>query len=163
MIFEVGTYRLDVDVEKNREFYKNAQQITDGCSCDGCRNYFMAAELMPQEVKAFFEMLRIDCKKAAEIIAWCSENNRKALYYGGFYHLCGTLLTGDDCWKENGENENNQIYSIDNNRMYSIIDGYSVGFSNQTALVEKDFPTPVIQMEIDFHNVPWVLEEENTY
>lgn len=155
MIFEIGAYKLDIDVEKNKSFYKNAEKITDGCSCDGCCNYLMATEMFPKEVKVFFDKLGIDCKKAAEIITWSSENNAKALFYGGFYHLCGEILTGDNCWKDNGE--------MNENEMYSVVEGYSVGFSRQITLLEKDFPYPVIQMEIDFHNVPWVLEKENTY
>ena len=155
MYFEFDEYKLDIDVEKNKKFYKNAENITDGCSCDGCCNYFFATELFPKEVKDFFDKLGIDCKKATEIMVWCSEDNGKYLYYGGFYHLCGSILSGEDYWKDDG--------TINMPQLYHISDGYSVGFSRQTALLEKDFPHPVIQMEIDFHKVPWVLENINSY
>ena len=103
----------------------------------------------------FFNELGNDIRKAVEIMVWCSENNGQALYYGGFYHICGELLSGENFWKDSGE--------INMSEVYSITEGYRVGFSRQTALLEENFPNPVIQMEIDFHNVPWVLENENSY
>ena len=155
MILEIGTYTLDIDIEKNKLFYKNAAQITDGCSCDGCCNYMIATEIFPKEVKDFFDNLGIDSKKAAEIITWCSENNAKSMFYGGFYHLCGELLSGNNCWKDSGE--------MNEDELYSIVEGYSVGFSSEVSLPEDNFPFPIIQMEINFHNVPWLLKKENHY
>lgn len=155
MVLELGAYKVCVDIEKNKSFYKNAEMITDGCSCDGCCNYFLATAMFPEAVKEFFDQLGIDIKKAAEIIVWCSENNGKDLYYGGFYHLCGELLGGENFWKDNGR--------INMSEIYSIVEGYAIEFSRQVVLLEKDFPYPVIQMEIDFHNVPWVLDHKNPY
>ena len=155
MVFEIGACKLDIDVEKNKIFYKNAKKITDYCSCDGCNNYVMATEFFPNEVKDFFDKLGIDCKKPAEIWVWCSENDGKVLYYGGFYHLCGQLLQGEDFWKDNGMRNDEGVYHL--------VDGYSVGFSRKIELLEKDFPCPAIQMEIDFSKVPWVLKSRNSY
>lgn len=42
-------------------------------------------------------------------------------------------------------------------------DSYSVGFTDSISLPEPGFPSPVLQMEIEFHHVPWLLEHENTY
>ena len=44
MVFEFGKYKIHIDVDKNKEFYKNAEWITDGCSCDGCNNYIFATK-----------------------------------------------------------------------------------------------------------------------
>ena len=48
MILEIGKYKIHIDVDKNKEFYKNAEWITDGCSCDGCNNYIFATKTFPK-------------------------------------------------------------------------------------------------------------------
>ena len=148
MYFEFGKYKIDADTEKTSEYYDAAEEIS--CQCDGCRNYLKAAELFPAEVCEFFRSLGVEIKKGADIYVNCSENNGAALFYGGFYHVCGELLSDTDSWGENGS-------------LYTIADGFSVGFTKDAALVGQGFPAPAIQMEICFHNVPWLLEEENTY
>ena len=45
---------------------------------------------------------------------------------------------------------------------YEISDDFRVSFQEECALVEKGFPRPVLQMEIEAA-IPWVLEEENPY
>ncbi len=152
MILEFDHGKLDVDIEKTKQFYETAEEITAGCSCDGCRNFMMAVPLFPQPVKDFFHALGVDLRKAAEIIAWCSEDDGNAIFYGGFYHICGTMPGGADCWKDHGEM-----------KLHSLADGYEVGFTNDNSLLEKNFPAPVVQMEIFFHKVPWLLEQKNTY
>lgn len=99
-------------------------------------------------------MLGVDPQKAAEIIPWCAEDDGKALFYGGFYHICGRILNHVDCWKDNGAMSGN---------MYAITAEYAVGFTESVSLLEDGFPVPVFQMEIDFHHVPWLLEQKNTY
>lgn len=39
---------------------------------------------------------------------------------------------------------------------------FLVSFNNDISLLEKFFPTPVIQMDIEA-NIPWVLKEKNSY
>ncbi len=154
MLFQLGDYQLDIDIERTRAFYQAAEVITDGCVCDGCSNYLLAADGFPQSVKEFFTMLGIDIRKAAEIITWCSEDGGKSLFYGGFYHICGRIVNHVDCWEENGAR---------NDTMYPIAAGYAVGFTESVSLLEKDFPIPALQMEISFRNVPWLLETKNPY
>lgn len=154
MIFAFGDYQLDIDVERTRAFYQTAEMITAGCACDGCSNYLAASDGFPESVKAFFSMLGVDVRKAAEIITWCSEDDGKALYYGGFYHICGRILNHVDCWEANGSM---------NDTMYSITAGYAVGFTESVSLLEAGFPMPALQMEIGFHQVPWLLDTKNTY
>lgn len=155
MIFDFGSLRVEIDVHKIREFYDLAPIITDGCSCDGCRNYISAIDRFPPPVKKFFSKTGFDAKKATEIITWHSEGNGSALHYGGFYHLCGRLIKGNDYWKEDG--------GRDEDGLYLISEGYLVGFTNRISLPEDYLPAPAIQMEIDFHAVPWMLEKENSY
>ena len=160
MLFEFGTYDIDVDVEKTRAFYDTARCISEGCSCEGCRNYMAAIDTFPREVKDFFDKLGVDLKCAAELMIPFSEDNGKTLnYWGGFYHICGELLNGYDYNAFEGEG----IRNIDKTRFYHITDGFSVGFSNYADLLEDGFPEPVIQIEIEFLHIPWVLDEENPY
>lgn len=55
MIFELGQYILDVDVEQTRVCYQNQRLLTDGCDCDGCRNYLLAYELFPEKLKTIIK------------------------------------------------------------------------------------------------------------
>ena len=155
MIFEFGDYILDIDVEKTRAFYA-AAPLND-CDCDGCVNFRLAADSFPAEVKEFFEKLGADPKKAAELMVWVAEDGGKSLWYGGFYHLCGSITNGKDC-KTPARGEITHTGSG-----YRIAEGYSAGFTSSADLVEDGFPGPIVQMEIDFHRVPWVRECENPY
>ena len=65
------------------------------------------------------------------------------MHYGGFYHLCGTLKKGGG--------------------FEPVADGFDVGFTEEISLPEDELPLPAIQMEIDFHGIPWLLDEENPY
>ena len=160
MIFKIGAYDLDVDVEKTRVFYKTARYIGEGCNCAGCRNYNAAVDSFPQEVSDFFCRFGVDLKKPAELMIPFSEDNGKTLkYWRGFYHVCGKLLCGYDYNAFEGEG----IYHIDKKRFHHIAEGYYVGFSNYIDLLENDFPVPALQIEIDFSGVPWVLDEKNPY
>ena len=157
MIFEFGDYTLDIDVEKTRAFYDAAP--TNDCDCDGCVNYRMAADSFPAEVKEFFEALGADPKKAAELMVWAAEDGGRSLWYGGFYHLCGKILSEKDC-KKPAEND---LTHIESRAFFRIAGGYSAGFTNDADLLEDGFPAPAVQMETDFHRVPWVRECENPY
>ena len=160
MIFEIGKYKLDIDVEKTREFYKTKKTYTYFCDCAGCRNFYAAIETFPQEVKDFFDRLGVDPKKGAEHYVVKAEDDGKTAMYGGWYHLCGRIMNGENCWKPVGEGQ----LIFDDDMMYSVADGWLVGFSDQTVYLLPDgFPTPVLQMEIAFLRVPWVLDIENPY
>ncbi len=69
MIFEFGRYKVDVDVEKTKHFYENAQTVSKGCSCDGCQNFEQAAVILPQSVRRFFTNLGVDVRKVSEFSA----------------------------------------------------------------------------------------------
>ncbi len=45
---------------------------------------------------------------------------------------------------------------------FAISDDFHVSFQNEVAMLETDFPLPVIQLEFSV-NMPWVLEKENSY
>ena len=80
------------------------------------------------------------------------------LFYAGFYHICGKLISGSSPWKEIDE----MSKSLDENALYKINKDFKIAFQEQVDLLEENFPLPVIQLEF-FANIPWVLNEENTY
>ncbi|MCM1160508.1 MAG: hypothetical protein NC412_04715 [Roseburia sp.] len=162
MRYLFGEYEVDIDVEKTRLFYEKAEKIINGCMCDGCCNYERASDCFPNEVKAFFEGLGVDLKKAAEIIPYAAENEGKHMLYGGFYHICGKKNFINDVWKSKGHVADSQVFSLDEDEMYSIAENYKIGFSSDCNLLEDGFPMLAIQMEILFTS-PWVLEKENPY
>lgn len=96
MIFQFGQHQVDIDVDKTRSFYENAPFISEGCSCSGCRNYEKVIKALPPEVTVFFD-LGVDMRKVSEVYVNCTNSNG-TLFYGGFYHLCGTLLAGKSAW-----------------------------------------------------------------
>ena len=158
MIFEIGPFKIDVDVEKTRAYYRTAPENT--CTCDGCQNFAAAVSFFPREVKDFFERLGADLKKPAELMCPFSLDGGKTLNYSGsFYHLCGRLSNGADCKIP----VNKYMTHIDENVFFEIAKGYSVGFTTNADLIKKDFPQPVLQMETAFSRVPWALEKKNPY
>lgn len=162
MLYKFGEQLIDINVEKTRKFYKTAKTITQGCNCDGCCNYEEATAYFPNEVKTFFENIGVDLKKAAEIIAWVSENDKKDVYYGGFYHVCGRIISEDNLWKSELVDTDTTVCHLDEDEMFMITENYRIGFCNGSSLLEEGFPLPAIQIEILF-TCPWVISKENRY
>ena len=157
MIIEFGNYIIDVDVEKTREFYRNAESVSEGCSCDGCLNYEKAVDVLPSAIKIFFDNLGIDMKKVCECYV-NTANKDGTLMYGGFYHICGNLITGESGWHKVSES-----YAVWNNKVtFAITDFFHVSVQSDVALLEDGFPLPVIQLEF-LADIPWVLDKENPY
>ena len=149
MIFTLGGYTLDIDVERTRGFYETAERITDGCGCQGCRNWAAWAGQLHGEPGTALEGFGIDLIKTPEVYV-NGPNADGTLNYGGLYHLCGRLLAGPDAdWWENGA-------------LVSLADRFRVGFSEEICLLEEGFPAPVIQLEL-LADIPLVLPEENSY
>ncbi len=161
MYIRLGKFQLQTDPEKTRKFYKKMKYVTDGCGCAGCRNFEKAVDYMPDEVFCFFHSLGIDMKKITEIYV-NRANPDGTLLYGGFCHLCGTMPEGKSAWVETQETSDSKTFVWQKANTYEISDDFRVSFQEECALVEKGFPRPVLQMEIEAA-IPWVLEEENPY
>lgn len=157
MVFEFGGYILDIDVEKTRDFYLSADKITDGCNCQGCRNYVKWASALCAEPKYTLERMGILLEKTPEVYVNCL-NDDSSLFYGGFYHICGTIIQGKKLWKEISE----KARIFDDDAFIPLTKEYQVAFTKEVHLLEKGFPAPVIQMEISA-NIPFVLEEKCDY
>ncbi len=158
MVFEFGSYKVDIDVSKTQRFYKCAPFVSDNCSCDGCLNYEKATESFPQAILDFFVALGIDIRKPCEVYVNCAEHNGRMMFYSGFYHLCGTVLEGESAWVPTSQS----VSHWEENKTFELAEGFYICFQTECDLLEQGFPLPVIQMEISFH-VPWVLPKVNTY
>ncbi len=161
MEVQFGPYALDFDVQKTRLFYQKLNNVSDGCSCPGCRNFEKSVEIVPDEVKCLFDSLGIDIKKPAKVYANVVNADGMASY-GGFYHLCGRLLSGESAWVTVKSNKKATAFYWDTSKIYSVSKDFNVSFVENCSLVEEGFPKPFLQMEIDA-NIPWVLEEPNDY
>lgn len=155
MIFESGPYCLDIYVEKTQEFYAKNGAIS--CECEGCQNFKQAVSHLPEEVNDFFTQFGVDPTKPAEICAHHSADGIQTLY-SGFYHICGSILSGKNPWVQVAKKQFhlNKEYSI------KLSDDFSFYFTEECMLVDENFPAPVIQMEFT-GNLPWVIEKHNPY
>lgn len=59
----VALIKIDVDVVRTRDFYRDARRIDQLCHCDSCRNYVQAVDCFPEAVSTLFSVLGIDPKK----------------------------------------------------------------------------------------------------
>jgi len=157
MIFKFSQWVVDIDVNKTREFYNNASLVSEGCSCVGCRNYEKAIGFISQNVLSFFSQFGIDMKKICEVYVNYTRDD-DLIFYGGFYHICGKIISGENAWISTSQNTKH----LDEDRGYSVTKDFTVLFQNECDLLEDNFPAPAIQLEI-LANIPWVLEEKNDY
>lgn len=155
MVFEIGIYKLNIDVEQTAAFYKNAGGI--GCDCDGCRNYSQAVRSLPPPVQQFLVQFGVDPAKPAEVYVNYAPSKDTA-HYGGFYHICGTILEGTEPWVQADTNH----YILDDQYNIEFGENLSVFITERVDLLEDGFPRPAIQIEIAFA-LPWVLDEPNSY
>lgn len=160
MRITLGEYILDINVEENKKFYKNGRFISEDCECDGCINYELAVAQVSSEVRKMFKRLGVDIKKPAEVYVNCSENN--ILLYGGFYHLCGTIIRGESPWKIVSETKASTVSHLNEDKMICFEKNFRIAFQEGCALLDENFPWPCIQMEIVVY-LPWVLQKENAY
>ena len=154
MIFEFGSYLLDIDVEKTRAFYKRAAKVTDGCRCSGCRNYEAWAENLSEAPNGVMEKMGVSPEKPAEIFV-NGLNDDGSVFYGGFYHLCGRILEG----RKSSWNASRQCWDIGELSFEKLGIEYRAAFTEDIDLLEDGFPEPVVQMEI-LADIPWLLKEK---
>ena len=149
MILQFGQYKIDVDVEKTRKYYETAEKLSESCSCDGCRNFEQAVEILPPQVKDFFTGLGIDLRRICECTVFGKKGD-KALSYMGFCHACGTVLEGKNACND---------FDWDKKLAFPVSDNFLVSFRNNIWAIEDNFPLPAFK--IDFAaTIPWVLEKE---
>ena len=157
MIIEISNHKLDVDLDKTKEFYTTAPLVSESCSCNGCHNFEKAVDALPTEVIDFFSQLGIDMKKMCEVYA-SHENADGTLSYGGFTHICGKIIEGDSAWVEASPNSS----YWESEKAIHITNNFQVTFKEECYLLEDNFPRPSFQLELQA-DIPWVLPEEHDY
>ncbi len=143
MIFELGNYIIDVDVEKTREYYVNPETAPRPCTCTGCRNFREYAKNCPDTLRDFTVSLGIDIEKPYEVYG-INETGDGKLLYGGWWHLCGTVIKTDYRIGALDDGTSAILYDA-----YRVTEDFSVTFSDEMlAPMPRDFPTPRFTMEI---------------
>ncbi|MBL4937850.1 hypothetical protein JK636_19260 [Clostridium sp. YIM B02515] len=160
MRITLGEYIFDISTDENEKYYKNERYVSEGCECDGCRNYELAVEQVSYEIREMFKRFSIDIKKPAEVYVNYSQNN--ILCYGGFYHLCGTIIKRESPWEIISETKNSAVSHLNENRMIWLEKSFRIAFQEGCALLNENSPLPCIQMEIAAY-LPWVLTKKNIY
>ena len=140
MLFTLGKYVLDIDVDKTRDLYINAETIS--CPCQGCRNYLKWSSSLLEEPKYLLESMGVMLEKPAEVHVYNATQDG-SLLYGGFYHLCGKIVHGKDSKDLIDDHE-----SAFGEMQFDLTENFYVAFTKDIALLEDDFPEPVVQMEI---------------
>lgn len=158
MIFRLQQYILDIDVEQTAAFYRTLPPISEGCHCDNCRNYQYAVKHLHENTLAFFSALGIDIAKPTEVyVNYATAEG--ILHYGGFYHLCGSILQGSSAWVASSETKNSKSFVWNDENTVSLDDEFRVSFQRQCDLIEDTLPFLAIQLDFTAM-IPWVLDAE---
>lgn len=163
MVFRFGNIVVDIDTEKTAAFYRSSSILAIDHSLEGYQNFISGAERLDSEILEFFQKLGIDILKPVEMKAWNFEDDGRSVYYNGWYHICGEMISDSDCWSFETDRKDEIFQTINESNLFSITDNVSVGFTNSICLKIFDFPEPIIQMELFIHHFPWVLESTDLF
>lgn len=156
---QLSGWSIEFDKAATAAAYRPVPFVNQGCKCLSCENYYRAALHFPQIVLDFLANMGIDVRKPSEIYDCCTITDGKVLY-GGFYHIVGNYLSGNDAWQPVKKKRFwHKVTASHPAPFHKIEEGFEVGFTTMVALVPAGFPRPILQMEVSFE-VPWVLEEE---
>lgn len=147
----IAGWQIEFDKEATQAAYAKLPDDI-GCTCHTCRNFTKAAPSLPDTVFRFFKELGIDLLKPSEVY----ENYYKdgQVFYGGFYHVVGNYLSGDDVWQPVTKDHSHE----ETTEMHHVAGDFDIGFTHMPAVVPEGFPQPVLQMEVSF-TLPWMLDE----
>ena len=156
MICKVGTYKLDVDVERTGGFYEAVGPALD-CDCAGCRNYEKAIAALPEPICQFLRQFGLQPEKPIEV-AVCYAPDKQQIVYNVFFHICGQILEEVDPWLPAWPKKSKPNME----RLVRVTEECGAHLDSDCVMLDGDFPRPAIQLDITF-NLPWVLDEENPY
>jgi len=155
MLFESGVYKIDIDIERTRNYYENEGQIS--CDCASCRNFLQAYKHIPAEIRQFFEAIGVSVEKPDELSPNFGYNIATA-NYGATYYVCGTILEGTNPWIQ----VDSHRYQINEQYYINPHEDCSLYFSASPFLLHPGKPSPTIEMQVQFQ-LPWVLDEPNAH
>lgn len=162
---------INIDVAATRGYY-SAHPAHNSCTCSGCENYRQLVTQLPETVREFFHSVGIDDMRVITEIIPFAMTEEELLYYGGFYHLVGSITGGKlittevPCYKnDNGSTvrlPETKTHTHTESGIMTIGESFTVFFTDSLALLPEGFPENAIQLEIDAR-LPWVIDKENTY
>lgn len=158
MLFQFGQYRLDIDVERTREFYNSQYSLPTSrqCTCTGCQNFDKAILLATDKVLNFLTSMGIDPCRPSEAFGATEhrDDDSNECRYNGWYHVVGTLSESpiDESNLPIKETENNS-YMPDTDFDFRVWI-----LSNQDIMgwIEPEFPSPFVEIEFNI-KLPWVI------
>ena len=123
------------------------------CGCEPCLNFAAArGQIYEPNVLTLFEKLGISCDREVETYHMTRLESGRHLY-GGWFHLVGSIVSGDDAVKQIAEKTWQP-------NLEETSEFFSLGFTSRLALVREPFVgLPLIQLEFAA-KVPWVLAEK---
>ncbi len=153
-VVEAGRWIIGSDREATRKAYTASPLGSpEQCGCTHCRNFAaQRSDIYPPGVLELFDKLGIAYNREAEIYHLARlESDRH--FYGGWFHLVGSVLSGADGHRQIAQN----IWQPDLEMQSEF---FSLGFSSRVALVRKSFEgLPLVQLEFTA-KIPWVIEAE---
>jgi hypothetical protein len=152
---KIGSAEFTFDRAATQQAFSAIEKgAPERCGCSYCRNFVAAREqVYSPPVVALLEQLGIDRTKEAETWQYCRIRPR-VQQYGGFFHFCGSLVSGGDEMIQIGASA--WWHKID---YAQIAPGFEAGISSRPSLVEEPFKSKPI-LELCFTaEVPWLIAE----
>ncbi|MCL2046893.1 MAG: hypothetical protein FWG88_10980 [Oscillospiraceae bacterium] len=177
MIQNFKLFTLDINVENTKNYYKKVSS-EEKCDCLYCQNFYIAIKNVSNDISSIFQQLGVDIECPREIYENCS-NADNIVYYGGWYHVCGTIIDSKNYFsiytlldQSVSSNENVSLNTsfrtdcISLNKAGEIIviddptvasDSLRFSFQNECHMLDDIFPKPAIQFNVHI-DLPWVLD-----
>lgn len=138
-----GDWEFACDRDATIAAYSRAELGGSGtCSCNGCRNFSAArSQVFPPAFLFLLESLGIDSRKDSEVYRMAQLAPGRHVY-GGWFHFVGTLdRTGDF-------------------PVVALAEGFAAWMCRRGAPALASLKElPLVQVEFQAENVPWVLNE----
>lgn len=138
---DVFGWQLAIDIEATARAY---ERLALDCTCSYCRNFALGVARLPEPLPGLLHSLGIDPAKPANVSEYARQPNGLHMY-DAFYHVVGTIL--DD-----------RAVVRDQFGHVQLTESIDLLFTTEAQLVGRDFPQPVLQLEIFFF-LPWLLDE----
>lgn len=148
MIVSIGSVTLDVDLPATRSFYETIAGYVP-CDCPGCQNFPEAVHHMPQPLREKLISLGINLIKPTEQWVNTPSADGKSAMYGGFYHVCGKIVDGEEPFTTGSVNTSTPTQD------------FVLSVHTRADLLPRDFSAPVVQIEFECW-LPWLLEYTST-
>lgn len=156
-------WTIEVDREKTAQIHASMELgSAEACGCLDCKNWAAVRQsAYPNEILALFRKLGIQTDRETEMGSPLSLGNNRFLY-NGWFHFVGKLLSGPSTREEVPSelfNSTGQGGRVERVIYHEVNLKFSIGFSEKTDLLPKEFKgEDVVQLEFTAE-VPWVLKE----